>query len=127
MENMPEGRVRKSCRVYLTEDHQRRLAKICRAHSRSAAAVLHPFIENAISQLYANLVDDIALQRKIVMRALRSHNSTLTEIVEYTGLDRHIVQTTLNELVDGNVIWESRGRGKIVNYFPNDETRQNQS
>ena len=48
---------------------------------------------------------------------MEHQNTTLEELVEWTGLDRCIVKTTLSELIELNEVREYAGRGKLVNYF----------
>lgn len=105
--------------VYLSDEQDEYLTELCRVYGVSKATFLRPHIARAILAEWntINAPDEKAFHERIIKRAIRSHNHTLTEIENWTGLDRAIIQTTLNEMKESGAVWMSRGQYKIINYW----------
>lgn len=105
------------------EAHKR--AKVLADHAGLALTTyLRPHLLRAISAEYLQMgaADKAVEHRKLIHRAFCCDCTTITEIVNFTGLTRPIVQTTLSELIYEELVEEVRSRGKITHFKMKYET-----
>jgi hypothetical protein len=108
----------------LPDAHKARLDTVTRCFGvRQSSYILHAVVrqlrldELAIQHPHAG-----QLHQEILTRAMQSGNATVAEFVAWTGLERSVVLTTLNEMLDADAIWKNDGRGKIVTYHRKEVT-----
>ncbi|MFN7927116.1 MAG: hypothetical protein U0Y68_04080 [Blastocatellia bacterium] len=109
-------------RVFVADDQFEQLLQLGKVYQMSVASLLRPYVSGTVIQLWSAYSDanNRPLHQRIVKIAMGHQNTTIEELVEWTGLDRCIVKTTLSELVELDEVREHAGRGKVVNYFLKD-------
>lgn len=106
-------------RITLTSEQLKKVQKISRSLGMSPGTLLRPRFNLIIAEIAQNFLDaeNAAMHQKVILRAMRSQNTTIEELVEWTGLERVIVVMTLSELLDAGLIRRHVGHRKIVNWF----------
>lgn len=106
-------------RVFVADEQLEQLLQLGKVYQMSVASLLRPYVSGTVIQLWSAYSDanNRPLHQKIVKIAMEHQNSTIKEIVDFTGLDRCLVQTTISELIELDQVRRHAGRGKVVNFF----------
>lgn len=106
-------------KVFVSEEQLPQVLTLSQVYQTSVATLLRPAVCASILQLWSvySEVSNRSLHQQIIARAMEFQNTTIKELVEWTGLEREIVKTTLSELIELGRVREHAGRGKVVNYF----------
>ena len=106
-------------RVFVSNEQFEQLVQLAQVYQISVASLLRPYVSGTVVQLWGAYSDvtNRPLHQRIIKIAMAHQNTTIEELIEWTGLDRCVVKTTLSELIEMNEVREYAGRGKLINYF----------
>lgn len=106
-------------KIFVTSENFAKMKKISAVSATAVATLLRPYVNRGVTEITGNYFDcsQADSHQKIILRAMRFQNTTIEEFIDWTGLEREIVQTTLSELIELNKVRRQHGHRKIVNYF----------